>query len=133
MKKFLLSLSVLCLISSIAIAQEVEPKLYSFRIGEAVIENNNIIPIASLRFYRPISILNFVPIVRDFGVSIGRTLSAEKVPYWLLGGSFELNEICDIHGGWAFADEQNPKKYLGVSLDISVANKIIDLVQDILK
>jgi hypothetical protein len=81
MKNFLLGIFTSCLISSMAIAQEVEPKLYSFRIGEAVIENNNVVPIASLRFYRPISILNFLPVIKDFGISIGRTLSAEKVPY----------------------------------------------------
>ena len=129
LKKLLLGLALTMCLSSIAFAQE-EPKLYTLRLGQAVIQGEEVTSIGSIRFYKPTSILNWIPIVRDLGLTAGVTLDENK--RYMIGGSYEVNSICDLNGGWAFSQDATSKTYLALSLYMKVFSEIVDLLQKVI-
>ena len=134
MKKFLLgAVLALSLTSQVwgQIILEPETKLYTLRLGKAVIADEAVATMTSIRFYKPSSILSWIPIVRDMGISAGITLDEDK--RYGVGLSYELNSIVDFAGGYVFTEAAESKPYLSLNLDISVFNQVIDYIQEVVK
>ncbi|HAV42575.1 TPA: hypothetical protein DCX15_00960 [bacterium] len=113
-----------------------EPKLYTFRLGKAVVGQDWIPATLMVRLYTRSVLLDWIPVVRSCGLTVGTSLDHPDKTGWFFGASYELNPIVDFSYGVCYVEKKNcltSESYFGVSLDAEVFNKVIDYLQNLVK